>query len=41
MDVPVFERVKEWLNTYFSGKNPAFTPPSWKVHSLSTKQPAL
>jgi methylated-DNA-[protein]-cysteine S-methyltransferase len=27
MDLPVFERVKEWLRTYFSGKNPAFTPP--------------
>ena len=27
MDLPVFERVKEWLITYFSGKNPAFTPP--------------
>ncbi|MDR3336147.1 MAG: methylated-DNA--[protein]-cysteine S-methyltransferase [Treponema sp.] len=27
MDLPVFERVKEWLTAYFSGKNPAFTPP--------------
>jgi methylated-DNA-[protein]-cysteine S-methyltransferase len=27
MDSPVFERVKEWLTTYFNGKNPAFTPP--------------
>jgi methylated-DNA-[protein]-cysteine S-methyltransferase len=26
MDLPIFERVKEWLITYFSGKNPAFTP---------------
>jgi methylated-DNA-[protein]-cysteine S-methyltransferase len=27
MDLPVFERVQEWLITYFDGKNPAFTPP--------------
>jgi methylated-DNA-[protein]-cysteine S-methyltransferase len=27
MSLPVFERVKEWLTTYFNGKNPAFTPP--------------
>jgi methylated-DNA-[protein]-cysteine S-methyltransferase len=27
MNLPVFERVQEWLNTYFSGKNPAFMPP--------------
>jgi methylated-DNA-[protein]-cysteine S-methyltransferase len=27
MDLPVFKRVKEWLSIYFSGKNPAFTPP--------------
>jgi methylated-DNA-[protein]-cysteine S-methyltransferase len=27
MDLPVFERAKEWLSTYFTGKNPAFTPP--------------
>jgi methylated-DNA-[protein]-cysteine S-methyltransferase len=26
MDLPVFERVKEWLSIYFSGKNPSFTP---------------
>lgn len=24
--LPVFERTKEWLNTYFSGQVPAFTP---------------
>jgi methylated-DNA-[protein]-cysteine S-methyltransferase len=27
MDLPVFERAKEWLAVYFNGKNPAFTPP--------------
>lgn len=25
--LPVFERTKEWLALYFSGKNPEFTPP--------------
>jgi methylated-DNA-[protein]-cysteine S-methyltransferase len=25
--VPVFEQVKVWLSTYFSGKNPTWTPP--------------
>jgi methylated-DNA-[protein]-cysteine S-methyltransferase len=24
--LPVFESAKEWLDTYFGGKNPAFTP---------------
>jgi methylated-DNA-[protein]-cysteine S-methyltransferase len=27
MASPVFERAKEWLSIYFSGQNPAFTPP--------------
>jgi methylated-DNA-[protein]-cysteine S-methyltransferase len=26
-DLPVFDRVKEWLTGYVSGKNPAVTPP--------------
>lgn len=26
-DLPVFERAKEWLRTYFEGRNPSFTPP--------------
>lgn len=26
-DLPVFELTKEWLDIYFSGKDPLFTPP--------------
>lgn len=26
-DLPVFQQAKEWLNIYFSGKDPDFTPP--------------
>ena len=26
-DLPVFQRAKEWLDIYFSGKVPGFTPP--------------
>ncbi|MDR3225771.1 MAG: methylated-DNA--[protein]-cysteine S-methyltransferase [Clostridiales Family XIII bacterium] len=26
-DLPVFESAREWLNVYFGGKNPEFTPP--------------
>ncbi len=26
-DLPVFKETKEWLDIYFSGKNPDFTPP--------------
>jgi methylated-DNA-[protein]-cysteine S-methyltransferase len=26
-DLPVFTRTKEWLDIYFTGKNPKFTPP--------------
>ncbi|MBR0151213.1 MAG: methylated-DNA--[Synergistaceae bacterium] len=25
--LPVFEQAREWLNIYFSGKKPGFTPP--------------
>ena len=26
-DLPVFEQTKQWLDIYFSGRNPDFTPP--------------
>ena len=26
-DAPVFARAREWLDVYFSGKEPSFTPP--------------
>ena len=26
-DLPVFDRVREWLDVYFSGREPDFTPP--------------
>lgn len=26
-DLPVFEKTKKWLDIYFSGKDPGFTPP--------------
>ena len=26
-NLPVFEKAKEWLDIYFQGKNPDFTPP--------------
>ena len=26
-DLPIFESVKEWLDCYFKGQEPAFTPP--------------
>lgn len=26
-NLPVFEQTAEWLNIYFGGKNPSFTPP--------------
>lgn len=26
-DLPIFEQTKKWLDTYFSGKAPDFTPP--------------
>ena len=26
-DLPVFEQTKKWLDIYFSGKAPDFTPP--------------
>ena len=26
-DLPVFQQTKEWLDIYFSGRNPVFTPP--------------
>ena len=27
IDIPIFEMAIKWLNVYFSGKNPDFTPP--------------
>ena len=32
-DLPVFNETKRWLNTYFSGKAPDFTPP---LHTTGT-----
>ena len=32
-NLPVFESVKEWLDIYFSGNNPGFTPP---IHLIGT-----
>ena len=26
-DLPIFEQARKWLDIYFSGKNPGFTPP--------------
>ncbi len=33
-DTPIFEQVFKWLNIYFSGENPNFTPP---LHMLGTE----
>ena len=30
-ELPVFDRTREWLDAYFSGRDPGFTPPlAWK-----------
>lgn len=36
-DVPVFDQVKEWLDIYFSGKEPGFIPPL-KVNGTSFRK---
>ena len=33
-NMPVFEQVSQWLDIYFSGKNPDFTPP---LHMIGTE----
>lgn len=34
-ELPIFEKTKEWLNEYFSGKAPDFTP-GLSMHRIST-----
>jgi methylated-DNA-[protein]-cysteine S-methyltransferase len=36
-NLPVFENVRDWLNIYFSGKEPDFTPPLMPRGSLFQK----
>ena len=33
-DLPIFEKTKKWLDIYFSGKNPNFTP-KYKIENLT------
>ena len=34
-EVPLFEKAKQWLDIYFSGKEPDFTVPPFHRHRLS------
>lgn len=36
-DLPIFEETRQWLDLYFSGKEPAFTPP-FSLHSTPFRQ---
>ena len=37
-DLPIFEQTKQWLDRYFSGENPTFTPLTELVDELAFRQ---